>query len=607
MPQNRKNAGLTVLSFAVLNLIGILRHEMWRDEVHAWMLARESSSLVELFQNLRYEGHPSLWHLCLYGLSQLTSNPLIMKIFHWEIGVAIALLIHCYAPFRRTQKILLSLGYFIFYEYSVISRSYSFSVLFLFLFCALYASQALQKSRFYIAILAIALISLANTTAFGLLLSFALALLLAFELWQQRFHQTIGEQIRAWITPAVILFSGWGLSLLQITRPLREHLTAEATRITEGWQVATAAIPDVPIGSLSSEWLSAKLLSPAALLPRNLAFEQQGAAKRLAYTLVQIWKAYVPIPPMGETNFWNQNILVNSERLDISPSLPLGLGLGILLSGGLFVWSVWRLRRSRILQVVYIVGVILLALFSFNFFWWGSQRHHGYLWLLFLACLWLLPTVEKRLGQTQANQPQANQPQANQPQANQPQASRPQSPYERPLSANTAARPIFSKIWRDGFTWLLVLQAWAGCYFYIADFRYSFASGQATAEFIQQNQLDQLTLVAMEDRASAAVSAYLNQPLFYPELDRYGSYWTTYEEPSTPEQLAERIDRLAEESDEDVLLILSKPLEELELPLKSGAIEPIRSFESIVDSDESFHLYRYSKPKSSKVCSPLLA
>lgn len=554
---NRRVSTLTILSFAVLSLIGILRHEMWRDEVHAWMLVRESSSLVELWQNLQFEAHPALWHLCLYGLNALTDNPLVMQLFHWEIAVVNIILLNCYAPFRRSHKILLSFGYFFFYEYALLSRNYSLSVLFLFLFCAIYASRRLQRSRFYGGALAIALIALANTTAFGLLLSFALAILLAFELWQTQ--KNLGQRLQSFLLPASLLGVGWGLSLVQITRPLWQTSLSQGDARGEVL-LASGAIADVSSG----------LLPPtlAAILPKNLALEQMGAAKRLAYTLVQIWKAYVPIPPLGETNFWNRNFLVNSELLDVSPSLPLGLGLGILLSGGLFVWSVWRLRRSRLIQILYVTGVGLLYGFSFNFFWWGSQRHHGYLWLLFLACLWLSPTVEWRW------------------------------PRPDPAQGAAALRPAPPKLWRDGLTWLLVLQSFAGCYFYGMDLRYSFASGKATAEFIQENQLDQLTLVAIEDRSAAAVSTYLNQPLFYPELDRYGTYWTIYEPPSTPEQWAERIEALADRNETDLLLILSEPLDELALPLNHlDALEPITSFESTIDSDESFHLYRYSPPR----------
>ena len=35
--------------FVLLGLIGILHHEMWRDELEIWLLARDSGSMRELF------------------------------------------------------------------------------------------------------------------------------------------------------------------------------------------------------------------------------------------------------------------------------------------------------------------------------------------------------------------------------------------------------------------------------------------------------------------------------------------------------------------------------------------------------------------------------
>lgn len=35
---------LLVISFAVITLIGILNHAMWRDEINGWLIARDSVS-----------------------------------------------------------------------------------------------------------------------------------------------------------------------------------------------------------------------------------------------------------------------------------------------------------------------------------------------------------------------------------------------------------------------------------------------------------------------------------------------------------------------------------------------------------------------------------
>src|SRR5690349_9278915 len=76
---------LTALFFC-LTLWGILHHEMWRDELQAWLVARDSTSLLNLVNNVRYERTPALWQICLYGLTHFTNNPVAMQAFHLVIA-----------------------------------------------------------------------------------------------------------------------------------------------------------------------------------------------------------------------------------------------------------------------------------------------------------------------------------------------------------------------------------------------------------------------------------------------------------------------------------------------------------------------------------------
>ena len=72
---------LLILTFVLLILLGVFHHELWRDETQSWLIARDSTSLLDLFRNTHYEGHPLLWHYCLYGLSRISRNPLTMQFF----------------------------------------------------------------------------------------------------------------------------------------------------------------------------------------------------------------------------------------------------------------------------------------------------------------------------------------------------------------------------------------------------------------------------------------------------------------------------------------------------------------------------------------------
>jgi len=65
--------------FVILGVFGVLHHDMWRDELQAWMIARNSHSLAELYFNLRYESHPPLWYWLLMLIQRFSLNPISMQ------------------------------------------------------------------------------------------------------------------------------------------------------------------------------------------------------------------------------------------------------------------------------------------------------------------------------------------------------------------------------------------------------------------------------------------------------------------------------------------------------------------------------------------------
>src|SRR5262245_18036789 len=73
---------ILLTTFALLCLAGVLRHEIWLDEAHHWLLARDSHSISNLFFNARYEGHPLLWNLILFWFSRFSTNVMGMQIIN---------------------------------------------------------------------------------------------------------------------------------------------------------------------------------------------------------------------------------------------------------------------------------------------------------------------------------------------------------------------------------------------------------------------------------------------------------------------------------------------------------------------------------------------
>jgi len=165
--QGTKSQHLIILViYGILLFIGIAHHEMWMDESHHWLVARESTSLASLLDNYKYDGHPILWVVMMYGCSLVTESPTLIQYLHGMISLLAVGIFLFQAPFSRYFKYGIALGYYPLYEYGVISRNYS--LLMLFLFCLPYCIQVAAKRP---SLTWIVLGIIANTHLFGLVFS----------------------------------------------------------------------------------------------------------------------------------------------------------------------------------------------------------------------------------------------------------------------------------------------------------------------------------------------------------------------------------------------------------------------------------------------------
>src|ERR1051325_7144692 len=136
----RGACALTLLYFA-LSLVGIWHHEFFIDEAHHWLLARDSGSVSELVANTRIEGHPLSWSFLLFVLTRFTSNPFWMQLLHIVISTTTGFVFLRKAPFSWGFKILFIFGYFMIFEYNLISRNYMLAIGFLFCACWLFGDR----------------------------------------------------------------------------------------------------------------------------------------------------------------------------------------------------------------------------------------------------------------------------------------------------------------------------------------------------------------------------------------------------------------------------------------------------------------------------------
>lgn len=322
---------LITLLFFLIGLFGIAHHEMWTDETQAWLIAKDSADLQQLFENIRSERHPGLWHLWLFFISRFTHAPAAMQLFHLLIATATTFLIARFAPFKAWVKLPLIFSYFFAYEYAVISRCYAPGIFFIFLFLAL--NQ--RKNTLWATTIVLCLLS--NTNIFGLLIAVSLVVyVVSNELHSNGIsHRLHKPRV---IVAAMLLSAAVALSSFQMSR------VTEGVEGYEGW-----------------------IKRPSVSKSRMIA------------TSNMIWRSYVPFPNLSSKNFWNSCILMQTPWTD---SIFTKLSPLVVLC-----WIV-LLRKRPAALLFYIVATSGILSFSYARYI-GNARHAGHLFVVLVVACWL--------------------------------------------------------------------------------------------------------------------------------------------------------------------------------------------------------------------------
>ncbi|NLC78238.1 MAG: hypothetical protein GX683_00685 [Ruminococcaceae bacterium] len=122
--QNKKVFCLIITGlFFFANLYLVFCHESWRDEAQAWLIARDLS-ISGIFYQMRFEGHPCLWHLLLVPLTRLGLPYATMKILSLIIVTASVFVLLRYSSFHPAVRVILVFSAAYMYFMPCISRSY---------------------------------------------------------------------------------------------------------------------------------------------------------------------------------------------------------------------------------------------------------------------------------------------------------------------------------------------------------------------------------------------------------------------------------------------------------------------------------------------------
>lgn len=338
---------LSIAFFAIITLLLIHFHEPWMDEAQAWLIARDVSNLTALVHQMGYEGSPSLWHMFLIPLAKLGFPYCSMSFFNFMIMLCAVTLFVKASPFPIYIKALFPFGYYILYEYTVIARSYSLTVLLLFIIAVLYDLR-FNKPTYY----AIAVFLLANTNLQSTIIAIALGSLF--------FYESIIEK-KAKLTSSIIVAIILSIAILLVIYQL---------------------LPPSDIRPDLKSWNFHYSIENYANMFSNIVLGAFIPIKECAY---YYWEtAEIHVFGKTITHLWYNifNSLYLSFNTYYLAFVLLIISLLIIILSLLFYIS-----NKKLLLTFLLVLLGFMTIFIFKYM--GSSRHFGLIFIFFIFLIWI--------------------------------------------------------------------------------------------------------------------------------------------------------------------------------------------------------------------------
>lgn len=212
---------VTFMMFVCVLLANVMSHELWRDETDAWLVARDSQSLSDLFGHVRYTGRPPLWYLVLYGISRFSNDVNALKLLAFSISsLTLALIIFVVNTSIRSKIALLS-GFYFLFGFSVLSRDYLLILLFVVLLYVTYQSKLPPETKIVRILLLCTPLSAVNIFGILIVISILISLLLL------NFASGLRNGNKWWTILALSAFNlFWLIFMILISRPPKDHVFA---------------------------------------------------------------------------------------------------------------------------------------------------------------------------------------------------------------------------------------------------------------------------------------------------------------------------------------------------------------------------------------------
>lgn len=196
---------IVFIIFAFLALVIGINHEPWADEAQSWIIARDASVSEIIWDVSRYEGTFPLWFLTIklfISLGLKYEYFFVIPIIISLIGLLVFLK-GVKAP--TIVKILVPFTYYIFYQYTIVARSYCY----LFLALSLWATYYKNREEKYLPY-TLSLVLLSMISMHGMIISGVLGIIFIVEnVNKKKVKEIVSVSticICTWIIECIILF-----------------------------------------------------------------------------------------------------------------------------------------------------------------------------------------------------------------------------------------------------------------------------------------------------------------------------------------------------------------------------------------------------------------
>ncbi len=184
--------------YVFFSILMFFFHELWYDEIQAYMLAKDASFHELFFVATHYEGHPPLFSLFLSIFAK--SNVPVdigLRIVSFSFSAIGAYFVIFKAPFKRWIRFLIPFTFFIFYQYTVICRPYSMMFAAFMLAACFYKTRNQKPIRYVLS-----LYLLCWCSSYGMLFAacfcFIWTLEIIKEIWGKGFIKRVFGDKRFW-------------------------------------------------------------------------------------------------------------------------------------------------------------------------------------------------------------------------------------------------------------------------------------------------------------------------------------------------------------------------------------------------------------------------